>query len=44
MKATLFLAAAGLAVAQDLSGQPECAVSWTTSPPWIRVVYSMGPH
>ncbi|CAF3462989.1 hypothetical protein SNK03_004850 [Fusarium graminearum] len=26
MKATLFLAAAGLAVAQDLSGQPECAL------------------
>ncbi|RGP68375.1 cell wall [Fusarium sporotrichioides] len=26
MKAALFLAAAGLAVAQDLSGQPECAL------------------
>lgn len=34
MKAAFILAAAGLAAAQDLSGQPKCAVS-QTSPQWI---------
>jgi hypothetical protein len=39
MKAAFFLAAAGFVAAQDLSGQPQCAVSQTIS---TLDVYSMG--
>jgi len=31
MKAAFFLAAAGIVAAQDLSGQPQCAVSQSLS-------------
>jgi hypothetical protein len=40
MKAALFIAAAGLVVAQDLSGQPECAVSQITSPHWMFILWT----